>query len=1266
MLRLQCRIPASPAFAARSDGYTPAVLQVTPFQLDALIGKGGMGRVWRAKFLGPDLGVGLGADVSAADVAVKVMTADRARNPTYIEAFRREIRAIARLNHPNVLVVLDYGEVSDAAAAASGGELVARSPWLAMELARHGNLTRRCGTVDWATARRILLQVLDALAHAHARGVIHRDIKPSNILFGGAALGQGVVARNASLISARPGARGPSTQAKLADFGVSRTFRDEEPWASSKGVVGTPAYMAPEQFRGVDGEFGPWTDLYALGCVAYELVCGVRPFELRGSFRAMHQAHATWPCPPLRPVIAVPNGLESWIHRLMAKDARVRFRMAADAAWALESLGDPVVGPVSTAAGFAVASAEVAEAPDGPIADPRTVGDTVDTASIDTVPSLFADTPLPAAPWEEDLSEPSNDTEPSQDASPDARPPLDAFTAADKLRANDNEWRSRPVPATWSSSETETTRLRLTGAGLSLYQLRTIPLVAREAERDRLWEAVGRVTETARAHVISLEGPAGTGKSRLARWLCERSHELGVAVFLSAVHGATASAADGLVPMFLRALECSGASRSEVRARLERKHPRLFESTSQDAGATLVDILSPRDSTVGSPASVWANNTDERYEAIRRMLADACVERPLILWLDDVAWAPDALGFVEYLQKCQTQTPSPILVVTTARSEELAFRSAERQRLRAITEADDAQTLVLGPLPAESQPRFTEEVLGLQGDLAALVQTRTAGNPLFAVQLVGEWVQRGLLEATASGFQLREGAEPSLPDSLSAVWSERIDRLLASRPEADEVALGVAAVLGRYVRNNEWRAACERLGVSTAGLSQVLEEQCLAQSDRESGWSFVHGMLHESLEGRVRERGAWRDYHAAVAETLARRSSRGAPSRLGRHLLEAGQAEDGARHLIEGMRQHLGLGELGQAQVTTSLIARALDEAALPASDRLRGEAALLDAQLAREQGRIDAAGRSVSAALRIAESLGAQDLACRALTEGALTSYRAGDLDAVMERSESGERLAEASGQPEFAARCLEVRGRALTDRGRLDEAKDAYVRAGRVYEKMNDYLSLASCGLGLGWVALTRGDFDEARRLIRGALSECERLGGRVLAAVSFNMLGEVERMSGDLKAAERSYQEAIRRHRACGSIGKSAVVQLNLAIILIEREQYARAKAAVSGVIETMQATGAHQFLGAAHLMLLACAASEERWDEWDERFARATELLDESGQVYADLARLTTIAGRLARDAGQKKKSDDAYTLAGHQWRTLGQTERAAACDAELTT
>src|SRR5690606_15752040 len=103
--------------------------------------------------------------------------------------------------------------------------------------------------------RGVLLSILDALAHAHARGVVHRDIKPGNILLGGHD-------------DLRPGV-------KLADFGLARGSED---FGEERSVAGTPVYMAPEQFRGAWRSFGPWTDLYSLGIVAWELVCGKPPY----------------------------------------------------------------------------------------------------------------------------------------------------------------------------------------------------------------------------------------------------------------------------------------------------------------------------------------------------------------------------------------------------------------------------------------------------------------------------------------------------------------------------------------------------------------------------------------------------------------------------------------------------------------------------------------------------------------------------------------------------------------------------------------------------------------------------------------------------------------------------------------------------------------------------------------------------------------------------------------------------------------------------
>jgi len=237
--------------------------EVAGYRIEELIARGGMGVVYRATHVGLD-----------RQVALKVIARELVDRPGFRERFLRESRLAARLEHPAVVPVYDSREVN--------GELI-----VAMRLVKGGDLRRMIdseGSLPPHRAINLLAQVADALDAAHAAGIVHRDVKPHNILVEG-------------------------DRAYLSDFGLAKAV-DESGAASSASVVGTAQYMSPEQWRG--DSIGPAADVYSLGCVLYEALTGIAPFQ-----RAEAEAEPR-----------MPQGVEAAIRRAVAKEPGQRYATA--------------------------------------------------------------------------------------------------------------------------------------------------------------------------------------------------------------------------------------------------------------------------------------------------------------------------------------------------------------------------------------------------------------------------------------------------------------------------------------------------------------------------------------------------------------------------------------------------------------------------------------------------------------------------------------------------------------------------------------------------------------------------------------------------------------------------------------------------------------------------------------------------------------------------------------------------------------------------
>ena len=263
--------------------------KVGRYEIKSELGRGGMATVY------------LGYDQRfEREVAVKVLPAEFLHDPQFSVRFHREAKVIAALEHPAIVPVYDVGEANGL-------------PYFVMRYMRGGSLSDLLakGEISLKEVARIISAIAPALDDAHAKGIIHRDLKPANILFDS------------------------HQQPYLSDFGIAK-ISDSQTNVTGSAIIGTPAYMSPEQAQGkeIDGR----SDIYALGAIIYRMLTGTRPYD-GDTPMSMAIKHITDPTPDiLKDKPDLPISATTFIYRAMAKDPDERFQTATELAEFLNAL----------------------------------------------------------------------------------------------------------------------------------------------------------------------------------------------------------------------------------------------------------------------------------------------------------------------------------------------------------------------------------------------------------------------------------------------------------------------------------------------------------------------------------------------------------------------------------------------------------------------------------------------------------------------------------------------------------------------------------------------------------------------------------------------------------------------------------------------------------------------------------------------------------------------------------------------------------------
>ena len=925
------------------------------FELLAFAGAGGMGRVYRAH------------DRSAGrDVALKLLAPANAD----VGRFVREAAVLAAIEHEGVVRYLDHGETSDGAR------------YLAMEWLTGQDLAQRLGedgTLGVAETLSVARCVADALAAAHRGGIVHRDLKPANLFLVGDRL----------------------DAVKLLDFGIARAPMATEITASGV-LIGTPAYMAPEQVRG--GPIDARADVYALGAVIFRCLVGHPPF--RGSQLAVLAKVLLEPPPTLssaRPEL--PRELEALLARLLAKEPEARPADGAELARELRVLGEPV-GATSSRVPATISAHElrvecVVLCAGAPASEEETVRDTGAGGGTDAVRRSIAERggvidPLARGAWVVTIPSAISPSEEARRAvrcalalgamRPEA--PLVVATgrtlvsgqrrmgevidrAADALLEAHAAGVQGGVRIDGATAELLDASFRVDGEGEwrvvvgeddAVAPVRTLlgkpaACVGRDAQLATLAATLAACEAEGRACVVLVTAPPGLGKTRLVHeWLrtivaprqdVDLLFAQGDPIRAASPFGVCArmiKRAAGLLDSDAAATQGRKIAALVARDFAGPEADRLCEMLGEICGAPTPQAdASPGLRAARADVSIMADAVREAWTC---WMSGRAARSTVVVLVEDLHWA-DAASVLLIETALTALQDRPVFALATARPEGRA-QFAERFRDRGLVE------VTLGPLSPVASERLVRRALGGDVDDAVVrsLARRAGGHPFHLEELV---------RAVASG----QGTD-ALPDSVLGMVQARLDelppqsrRLLRAASVFGETSWsgGVAALMGDDVSEYEARATFAQLTRQEV-LSEERESKWLGQTE----YRFRHSLLRDAVYATLAETDRLRAHRCAAVWLESVGESN--PAVLAAHYNRGGVADRAIVHLRRAAAQALQRNDFDHA---VSHVTRAL---ALGPDPTVAGGLRAIEAEVLYWRGELaKAAERAAEAATDVPRS---------------------------------------------------------------------------------------------------------------------------------------------------------------------------------------------------------------------------------------------------------------------------------------------------------